>query len=117
MTDTRGSRGEGSAGPPGPAAQLAELDEEQLRVLRRVGHAWGRVSASPEAWRRALPVDPDLGAFPPAAQVRPARFGRLIPLSPLGVASPGEQVDTEESPPGRLGHAAARVRRLVLGPR
>ncbi|MFB7736011.1 APC family permease [Streptomyces sp. NPDC056112] len=115
MTDTHGSRGGKSTGPPGPAAQLAELDEEQLRVLRRVGRAWGRVSASPETWRRALPVDPDLGAFPPAAQLRPARFGRLVPLSPLGASSPSEQVDTEEPPSGRLGRAEEWARRLVLG--
>ncbi|MGW1304518.1 APC family permease [Streptomyces sp. NPDC002514] len=115
MTDAKGSRGGESAGPPGPAAQLAELDEEQLCVLRGVGRAWGRVSVSPEEWRRALPVDPDLGAFPPAAQLRPARFGRLVPLPPLGVSLPGEQVDTEEQPRGRLGRAGAWARRLVLG--
>ncbi|MFJ8330215.1 APC family permease [Streptomyces sp. NPDC094437] len=115
MTDTHQSGAGESAGPPGPAARLTELDAEQLDVLRGVGRAWGRVSASPQEWRRALPVDPDLGAFPPAAQLRPARFERLVPLSPLGAASPGEQVDTQEPAAGRLGRAGAWLRRHVLG--
>ncbi|MFJ6570135.1 APC family permease [Streptomyces sp. NPDC091292] len=125
MTDTSGGRGgagsEGrsaTAGPPGPSARLAELDEEQQGVLRQVGREWGEVTAPPETWRRALPVDPDLGSFPPPAQLRPARFGRLVPLTPLGTGTPGQQLDEEEpeeAPAGRMGRAGAWTRRLLLG--
>ncbi|MFF2847072.1 APC family permease [Streptomyces sp. NPDC058001] len=116
MTETSGGRDAASAGPPGPAARLLELDEEQQRALRQVGREWGEVSAPPETWRRALPVDPDLGKFPPRAQLQPARFGRLVALTPLGARMPGEQIDEEEEPPaGRLGRAGAWSRRILLG--
>ncbi|OKH94173.1 amino acid permease [Streptomyces uncialis] len=114
MSDTRDDRGAGT-GPPGPAAQLPGLGDEQVRALRRVGREWGRVSAAPEVWRAALPVDPDLGRFPPPAEIKPPRFGRLVPISPLGPRSAGERVDTEEPPTGRSARAGALVRRLVLG--
>ncbi|MFI5620290.1 APC family permease [Streptomyces sp. NPDC051567] len=121
MADTRGNRDRGtqpsgtrSSGPPGPAARFPGLGEEQVRVLRRVGREWGRVSAAPEVWRRALPVDPDLGSFPPPAEIRPARFGRLVTISPLGPPPAREQAGTE-LPTGRLERAGARVRRVLLG--
>lgn len=84
-------------------------------MLRRLGRAWGRVSAAPEVWRRALPVDPDLGRFPPVAELRPGGFGRLVRISELGPRTAGEQVDTEELPAQRLGRATVRARRVLLG--
>lgn len=84
-------------------------------MLRRVGREWGRVTAAPEVWRHALPVDPDLGRFPPAAQIRPAKFGRLVPISLLRQHPAGEQIDMEEPPAGRLGRAELRFRRILLG--
>lgn len=54
----------GRCGALSTSAVLLGLDKEQLRLLRRVGREWGRVSA-PEAWHRALPVDSDLGRFRP----------------------------------------------------
>ncbi|WP_406447782.1 APC family permease [Streptomyces sp. NBC_00876] len=115
MTDARSRGAADPAGPPGPAAGSPGLGEEQLRVLRRLGRAWGRVSAAPEVWRRALPVDPDLGRFPPVAELRPGGFGRLVRISELGPRTAGEQVDTEELPAQRLGRATVRARRVLLG--
>ena len=39
------------------------LNESELGGLRDVGQAWGRSTAGPSVWRRALPVDPALGKF------------------------------------------------------
>ncbi|WP_435854441.1 APC family permease [Streptomyces subrutilus] len=97
-------------------------------MLRRVGREWGRSSAPPEAWRRALPVDPDLGRFPLPAEVRPGRFGRLVTVSVVGpppesasdtAAEAGEvregRFATGERPSGPVRRAGARTRRLLLG--
>lgn len=89
-----------SAAVPG-SKPLRELDAQQLRVLRSVGREWRRVSAEPDVWRRALPVDPDLGSLPTPAQITPARFGRVVPVSPFGPAAPG----TQPSPPAPAGAA------------
>ncbi|GGZ38278.1 amino acid permease [Streptomyces inusitatus] len=99
-------------GPPGPAAaESAALGAEQLRVLRRVGREWGRVMAAPEVWRRALPVDPDLGRFPPVAQLRSAGSGRMVRVSALGPRAARDEDGTEGAPTG----AAVRIRRVLLG--
>ncbi|HTA34143.1 MAG TPA: APC family permease [Solirubrobacteraceae bacterium] len=100
---------------PSPDAQLARLDARQLGVLKEVGREWGRVCATPERWRRALPIDPNLGVFPAATDIRPSRFGRFVPVEsgPLtGVEATGD-ADVSPSPDARVGTA---LRRVLLGP-
>ncbi len=85
-------------------------------MLRRVGHEWGRVSGDPGVRRRALPVDPDLGVFPAPAEIRPARIGRLVSITPLSGQPPAIEAEAAaELPDGRLGRFGYRVRRVVLG--
>lgn len=104
--------GGSTAGPPGPAAVLPSLSEEQVRALRRVGRAWGRVSAAPEVWRRALPVEPDVGSFPAKAEASAAWFGRVVPLSPLRArAAEGREVPEGGGP----AEAGSHVRRVLFG--
>ncbi|WP_436842340.1 APC family permease [Streptomyces niveus] len=121
-----------SAAVPG-SKPLRELDAQQLRVLRSVGREWRRVSAEPDVWRRALPVDPDLGSLPTPAQITPARFGRVVPVSPFGPTAPPSPAPpsppapagtAEEGPPAPVAEprpvdrprAVYRMRRLLLGP-
>jgi amino acid transporter len=100
---------------PSPSALLPPLDDEQLVVLRGVGAEWSAVCGDPELWRRALPVDPNLGSYPDPSEIRPTRFGRLVRVS-VGNGRPAEVEATGEaettSPAGRLGMA---VRRSLLG--
>lgn len=140
MSGTRGkksnTRSTRSAAVPG-SKPLRELDAQQLRVLRSVGREWRRVSAEPGVWRRALPVDPDLGSLPTPAQITPARFGRVVPVSPFGPtasgtapsplapagtpeAGPPAPADkprpTAEPRPTTEPRPVYRLRRLLLGP-
>ena len=39
------------------------------------------MSAGPHVWRQALPVDPSLGEYPEASQVRPGLFTRFVPVA------------------------------------
>lgn len=91
---------------------MPKLDAEQSMMLRLVGREWGRVSAAPDAWRRALPVDPDTGSYPEPAQIVPARFGRFVQVPALNAPPPGA-VDGEIGAP--LGRFGAFVRRVALG--
>jgi hypothetical protein len=59
---------------------LPTLDEQQLEILRRVGREWDEVLADPDAWRRALPIDPNLDGDRQAAEIRPTRFWRFVPV-------------------------------------
>ncbi|MFB8348963.1 APC family permease [Streptomyces niveus] len=126
-SNTRSTR---SAAVPG-SKPLRELDAQQLRVLRSVGREWRRVSAEPDVWRRALPVDPDLGSLPTPAQITPARFGRVVrvspfgptappaapsPLAPAGTAEEGPPAPVAEPRPVDRPRAVYRMRRLLLGP-
>ena len=67
-------------GAPRPHALIPALDEGQLAALREIGREWDRVSADPQVWRRALPVDPSLGEYPEASEVRPGLFTRFVPV-------------------------------------
>ncbi|AXG81552.1 APC family permease [Streptomyces paludis] len=87
-------------------------------LLRMVGREWGRVSVGPEAWREALPVDPDIGSYPEPAQIVPARFGRFVRVLPLseqpsgtGAGGPAAFAGGAAAPTG----FGARLRRAVLG--
>ena len=97
-----------------PSAGLPGLDGEQLRLLRRVGRAWGRVSP-PGAWHRALPVDSDLGTFPSPSEIRPVGWGRLVSVTPLGGRPPVSGTLAGELPPGRPGRFGYHLRRVLLG--
>jgi len=69
--------GHDSAGTPRPDAILPVLDKNQLAALGGVGREWDRVSANPQVWRQALPVDPALGEYPaPAARAAGPAGGR-----------------------------------------
>ncbi|MFC4565467.1 APC family permease [Nocardiopsis mangrovi] len=120
MSDTRrdsgGSEDGQQLGPPGPSAAVPALDPEQLQVLRHLGREWERVSRDPEVWRRALPVDPDLGSFPERHEIRPAPVVRLVRVTGLGgTEHEAEAAEAADLPPTRLGRAAHRVRRALLG--
>ncbi|WP_228077714.1 APC family permease [Streptomyces profundus] len=101
---------------PSPSAPLPQLDEEQVEVLRRVGREWGRAAGPSEAWRRALPVAPDLGGFPAPGEIRPAALGRHVRISSLGGESPAIELTEGDGPErGRRARAAHLLRRTVLG--
>ena len=92
------------------------LDEGQLAALREVGYEWDRVSADPQVWRRALPVDPSLGEHPKASQVRPGLAARLVPVARQdGRLPPIQTTSVSQTPPTPLGRAGQALKRLVFG--
>ena len=106
-----------AVGAPSPDALLPTLDERKLAVLRQVGQEWNRLTGDPQAWQRALPVDPNLGGSPDAAELRPTRFGRFVPLSALDGQPPAIEATAEaEEPPSQPGRLAYQLRRIMLGP-
>ena len=113
-TGAGGTREERSGAPPSPAAALPGLDDQQLGVLRQIGRAWQEVADTPEAWRRALPVDPDQGTFPPASQVRPTGLFRHVRVAGMG-GTGAETLRRAELPPTGPGRLGYRARRLLLG--
>ena len=104
-----------SPGAANPDALLVALDERQLNVLRRVGREWGRACGNPEVWRRALPVDPSLGSYPDATDIRPTRFGRFVPVrsGPQPAVEATSQAEVSASARGRFGYD---LRRALFGP-
>jgi amino acid transporter len=105
-----------AAGAPSPDALFPALDESQIAALRQVGHEWDRACGDPCTWQRALPVDQDLGSYD-AAQFRPTRFGRFVPVAGLGGQPSAVEATSEaEEPPSRLGRLDYRLRRTLLGP-
>ena len=110
-----GHAGAQVAGAPSPDATLVKLDDDQLEVLRDVGLEWGRVCGDPEAWRRALPVDPDLGDYPDVANIKPSRFGRLVSVQSEPVPH-GETESTSVDPTSTRARLAHDLRRGLLGP-
>lgn len=91
------------------------LDAGQLSVLRRLGGRWGRAFED-QVWRRALPVDPNLGSYPDASEVRPAGLGRFVAVAmrndQLGAV---EATSGAETPPSRIGRVGYGLRRVLLG--
>ena len=76
-----------------------------------------RVSADPQVWRQALPVDPSLGEYPEASEVRPALFTRFVPVAGQdGQLPPIETTSVSETPLTPLGRAGQALKRLVFGP-
>lgn len=115
---SRTDRDDGGAqqgGAPSADAPLPALDAEQLGVLRRVGREWGQVAGDPQAWRRALPVDPDLGRYPAASEIRPVRFGRFVPVATVGEQPSAVETAGEDTRTSRLGRVGSGVRRVLLG--
>jgi hypothetical protein len=108
--------GQDHAGTPRPDALIPALDEGQLAALREVGRQWDRVSADPHVWRQALPVDPFLGEYPEASEVRPALFTRFVPVAGRGGQLPPIQTTSvSETLLTRLGRAGQALKRLVFG--
>src|SRR5271157_1164353 len=109
--------GQEHVGTPRPDALVPALDEGQLTALREVGGQWDRVCADPQVWRQALPVDPSLGGYPEAGQVRPGRFTRFVPVAGQdGQLPPIQTTSVSETPPTPTGRAGQALRRLVFGP-
>jgi amino acid transporter len=105
------------AGTPRPDAIYPQLDAGQLAALREVGREWGRVSASPQAWREALPVDPSLGEYPDASEFRPARLTKFAPVAGLdGQLPPIVTTRAAEEPQTAAGRIGQDLRRLIAGP-
>jgi amino acid transporter len=96
---------------------LPTLDEQQLEVLRRVGREWDEVLADPDTWRRALPIDPNLDGDRQAAEIRPTRFWRFVPVDGQNGRVPAIEATVEaEEPPSRSGRVAYKIKRALLGP-
>src|SRR5258708_4424539 len=106
-----------AAGAPSPDALLPALDDRQLRLLHQVGREWDHVTGDPQVWRCALPLDPDLGSYPDAADIRPTRFGRFVNVAGRGGRLPVIEVSSEaETLPTLPGRIAHRARRALPGP-
>lgn len=114
--ESRGTPGdEQYSGAPDPQALLPSLNEIQLAVLRGVGREWGRVCSDPDVWRRALPVDPDLGSYP--TEIRPTRFGRFVRVAGEAGALPALEVTGDsEAPQSGFGHLGYGLRHVLIGP-
>ena len=119
--DSDESRAGGNAdrcgGSPRPDAMISPMDDGQIAALRAVGREWDKVSAGPQAWREALPVDPAIGAYAGEGEFRPARFTRVASVARRdGQLRPIETTSVSETPTTRLGRADQALRRVVEGP-
>ena len=75
------------------------------------------MSADPQVWRQALPVDPSLGGYAEASEVRPGPFTRFVPVAGrAGQLPPIQTTSASETPPTPLGRACEAPKRLVVGP-
>ena len=75
------------------------------------------MSADPQVWRQALPVDPSLGEYPEASEVRPGLFTRFVPVAGQdGQLPPIQTTSVSERPPTPPGRASQALKRLVFGP-
>jgi hypothetical protein len=104
------------AGTPRPDAVMPALDEGQLAALREIGREWDQLTADPQVWREALPVDPALGGYPKDSDFRPARFTRVVAVSGRDGQLPALETtgaaETQLTPGARFGRA---MRRLLEG--
>jgi hypothetical protein len=63
-------------------------------------------------WRQALPVDPSLGEYPEASEIRPALFTRFVPVAGQdGQLPPIETTSVSETPLTPLGRAGQALKR------
>ena len=75
------------------------------------------MSADPQVWRQALPVDPSLGEYPrPARSARPCSPGSCPSRDKTGSLPPIQTPSVSETPPTPLGRAGQALKRLVFGP-
>jgi fumarate reductase subunit C len=75
------------------------------------------VSAAPQVWRQALPIDPSLGEYPEASDVRPGLFTRFVPVAGQdGQLSAIQTTSVSEAPLMPLGRAGLALKRQVFGP-
>jgi hypothetical protein len=62
----------------------------------------------------ALPLDPELGRYPAAAEIQPTTFGRFVPLAGRDGQLPVVETTSQaEAPPTALGRIAYRARRAA----
>ena len=112
-----GGNADDYGGSPRPDAMIRAMDEGQIAALRAVGREWDKVSAGPQAWREALPVDPAIGAYAGEGEFRPARFTRVVSMARRdGQPRPIETTSVSGTPTTRLGRADQALRRVVEGP-
>ena len=108
---------QGYAGSPQPDALFPVLSDSELAVLRDVGQAWGRSTAGPSVWRRALPVDSALGKYPTASEFRPGLLTRFVPVAGReGRLPPIRTTTADEVPPTAAGRFGQTLRRVLFGP-
>ena len=115
-----GGSGDDYGGGPRPDAMVPFLDEGQLVALRTVGREWDKVSAGPQVWRDALPVDPAVGAYAEEDEFRTGRFIRVVSVAGQdGQARPIETPSVSEIPSDAAGTSrrctAARGRGTAAG--
>ncbi len=105
------------AGSPRPDALFPVLNDSELAALRDVGQAWGRSTAGPSVWRKALPVDPALGKYPTASEFRPGLLTRFVPVAGReGRLPPIRTTTADEAPPTAAGRFGQTLRRVLFGP-
>ena len=99
-----------------PSAAARRLSPGELAVLAAVGERWQGVCAKPDVWRRALPVNPNLGAR--GASSPSSRASRFAGVEFATGDSEGDVIATTRAIRSRSpsGSAASRLRRLALGP-
>lgn len=105
------------ASAPSPSDVLPALDERQLSILHRVGQEWSQVSGNPEAWRQALPVNPEVGSYPAPTDIQPTRLLRFVRIS-LQTRLPPELEATSAAnqPSSLLGRLGYDLKRILIGP-
>ncbi len=116
-TEGRDTGEQDYAGTPRADVLFPALNESELGGLRDVGQAWGRSTAGPSVWRRALPVDPALGEYPTVSEFRPGLFTRFVSVAGSeGQLPPIQTTTADEAPPTANGRFGQTLRRVLFGP-
>jgi hypothetical protein len=109
--DGRSEAARGAAGAASLDALLPTLSERDLRCCEM----WGRVGAGvggSGVWRRALPVEPNLGSYSDAGGLRPTGLGRFVWVAGRHGRLPAVEARRKaEAPPPRSGRVLYRARR------
>jgi amino acid transporter len=95
-------------------AQLPALDDREIDALRQVGHQWADCMSDREAWKQALPVDPDLRYL----DGEESRRGRFVSIRSAR-SEDRDNLETTprgDSPDSRLGGVGYVARRVLVGP-